>query len=84
MLTITGKPVYGAISIGPLALFHRNTISTAARTITDPEAEVQRFQSAREEAAAQLGQLYEKALETVKKRWRQSGKKTPPSLRSTR
>ncbi len=65
MLTITGKPVYGAISIGPLALFHRNTISTAARTITDPEVEVQRFQSAREEAAAQLGQLYEKALETV-------------------
>ena len=65
MLTITGKPVYGAISIGPLALFHRNTISTAVRTITDPEAEVKRFQSAREEAAAQLGQLYEKALETV-------------------
>lgn len=65
MLTITGKPVYGAISIGPLALFHRNTISTAVRTITDSEAEVQRFQSAREEAAAQLGQLYEKALETV-------------------
>ncbi|MBR0294283.1 MAG: phosphoenolpyruvate--protein phosphotransferase [Acidaminococcaceae bacterium] len=65
MLTITGKPVYGSISIGPLALFHRNTISTAACTITDPEAEVQRFQSAREEAAAQLGQLYEKALETV-------------------
>ena len=65
MLTITGKPVYGAISIGPLALFHRNTISTAVRTITDPEAEVQRFLSAREEAAAQLGQLYEKALETV-------------------
>ena len=45
MLTITGKPVYGAISIGPLALFHRNTISTAVRTITDPEAEVQRFLS---------------------------------------
>ena len=65
MLTITGKPVYGSISIGPLALFHRNTISTAARAITDPEAEVERFQSAREEAAAQLGQLYEKALETV-------------------
>ena len=65
MLTITGKPVYGAVSIGPLALFHRNTISTAVRSITDPEAEVQRFQAAREEAAAQLGQLYEKALETV-------------------
>ena len=65
MLTITGKPVYGAVSIGPLALFHRNTVSTSARTITDPEAEVQRFQAAREEAATQLGQLYEKALETV-------------------
>ena len=65
MLTITGKPVYGAVSIGPLALFHRNTISTAARVISDPEAEIRRFQAAREEAAAQLGQLYEKALETV-------------------
>ena len=65
MLTITGKPVYGAVSIGPLALFHRNTISTAARTITDPEAEVQRFQAAREEACAQLGELYDKALKTV-------------------
>ena len=65
MLTITGKPVYGAVSIGPLALFHRNTISTAARVISDPEAEIRRFQAAREEAAAQLGQLYEKALATV-------------------
>ena len=65
MLTITGKPVYGAVSIGPLALFHRNTISTAARTITDSEGEVQRFQEAREEACAQLGELYDKALKTV-------------------
>ena len=65
MLTITGKPVYGAVSIGPLALFHRNTISTAARTITDPEEEVQRFQAARKEACAQLGELYDKALKTV-------------------
>ena len=65
MLTITGKPVYGAVSIGPVALFHRNTISTAARVISDPEAEIRRFQAAREEAAAQLGQLYEKALATV-------------------
>ena len=65
MLTITGKPVYGAVSIGPLALFHRNTISTAARAITDPEGEVQRFQAAREEACAQLGELYDKALKTV-------------------
>ena len=65
MITITGKPVYGAVSIGPLALFRRNTISTAARIITDPDEEVQRFQAAREEAEAQLGQLYDKALETV-------------------
>jgi phosphotransferase system enzyme I (PtsI) len=51
MLTITGKPVYGAISIGPLALFHRNTISTAARTITDPEAEAAVDRTAQELAA---------------------------------
>ena len=33
MLTLKGKSVFSGISIGPLALFHRNTISTAVRPI---------------------------------------------------
>ena len=44
MLTLKGKSVFSGISIGPLALFHRNTISTAVRPIDDAEAEVARLE----------------------------------------
>ena len=53
MLTLKGKSVFSGISIGPLALFHRNTISTAVRPIDDAEAEVARFQIGR----ASLGKV---------------------------
>lgn len=65
MLTLHGKSVFNGITIGPLALFHRNTISTAVRPIDDADAEVARFQTARSEAQQQLAALYEKALEKV-------------------
>ena len=65
MLTLHGKSVFNGITIGPLALFHRNTISTAVRPIDDVEAEVARFQKAREEAQSQLADLYQKAIEKV-------------------
>ncbi len=65
MLTLKGKSVFSGISIGPLALFHRNTISTAVRPIEDAEAEVARFQKAREEAIGQLKDLYVKAVDKV-------------------
>ena len=65
MLTLKGKSVFPGITIGPLALFHRNTISTAQRPIQDAEAEVARFQDARKVAIEQLKDLYEKALEKV-------------------
>ena len=64
MLTLKGKSVFSGISIGPLALFHRNTISTAVRP-DDAEAEVARFQKAREEAIGQLKDLYVKAVDKV-------------------
>ena len=65
MLTLQGKSVFAGIAIGPLALFHRNTISTAPRAIDNAEAEVQRFQKARAEAVLQLQKLYEKAVEKI-------------------
>lgn len=65
MLTLKGKSVFSGIRIGPLALFHRNTISTAVRPIDDAEAEVARFQKAREEAIGQLKDLYVKAVDKV-------------------
>ena len=65
MLTLKGKSVFAAITIGPLALFHRNTISTAPHAIDDVEAETARFHKARQEAIEQLQSLYEKAVERV-------------------
>lgn len=65
MLTLHGKSVFGGITIGPIALFHRNTISTAVRPIEDADAEIARFRSACEKAKQQLAELYEKALEKV-------------------
>lgn len=65
MLTLQGKSVFSDIAIGPLALFHRNTISTARHPIDDAEDEVQRFQKARTEAIAQLQVLHRSAVEKV-------------------
>lgn len=65
MLTLKGKSVSSGITIGPLALFHRNTISTAVRPIDDAEAEVSRFQAARAASISQLQSLYEKAVEKI-------------------
>lgn len=65
MLTLKGKSVSSGITIGPLALFHRNTISTAVQPIDDAEAEVSRFQAARAASISQLQSLYEKAVEKV-------------------
>lgn len=65
MLTLKGKSVFAGITIGPLALFHRNTISTAPHPIDDIEAETARFHKARQEAIEQLQGLYDKALERV-------------------
>ena len=59
MLVLKGKSVNTGITIGPLALFHRNTISTAERKIEDVAAEIDRFQAAREAAIRQLQALYE-------------------------
>lgn len=65
MLTLQGKSVFAGITMGPIALFHRNTISTAKHPIENAEAEVARFQEAREEAIAQLQAIYEKAVQKV-------------------
>jgi phosphotransferase system enzyme I (PtsI) len=65
MLTVKGKCVFAGIAIGPLALFHRNTISTASRPVEDVEAEISRFQQARLESIEQLRALYDKALQRV-------------------
>jgi phosphotransferase system enzyme I (PtsI) len=65
MLTLKGKPVFQGIAIGPLALFHRNTVSTAVHAVEDSDAEIARFQAARQDSIRQLQDLYDKALQKV-------------------
>lgn len=65
MLVLKGKSVFSGITMGPLALFHRNTVSTARRRIKDTDAEVERFQEARLASIEQLKDMYEKAVQKV-------------------
>lgn len=65
MLVVKGKSVFSGITMGPLALFHRNTVSTARRRIKDTDAEVERFQEARSASIEQLKDMYEKAVQKV-------------------
>lgn len=65
MLVVKGKSVFSGITMGPLALFHRNTVSTAKRRIKDTDAEVERFQEARLASIEQLKDMYEKAVQKV-------------------
>lgn len=65
MLVVKGKSVFSGITMGPLALFHRNTVSTARRRIKDTDAEVERFQEARLASIEQLKGMYEKAVQKV-------------------
>ncbi len=61
MLTIQGKGVSSGIAIGPLFFFRRQEEAITHRTVTDTEAEWQRFLSAQSKAVEELGQLAEKA-----------------------
>ena len=65
MLVVKGKSVFSGITMGPLALFHRNTVSTARRRIKDTDADVERFQEARLASIEQLKDMYEKAVQKV-------------------
>lgn len=65
MLVVKGKSVFSGITMGPLALFHRNTVSTARRHVKDTEAETKRFQEARLASIEQLKDMYEKAVQKV-------------------
>ncbi|MCH5333178.1 MAG: phosphoenolpyruvate--protein phosphotransferase [Agathobacter sp.] len=64
-MEITGKSVFGGIAIGKLAIFAKAYHQVNREKIEDPQAEIRRFEEAKEEAKTQLGLLYEKALKEV-------------------
>jgi len=65
MIKYTGKGVYGAVAIGKVSVFKRQTASVEKVRITDPEAEKARVTAAKEKATEQLQAIYEKALAEV-------------------
>ena len=60
-----GKSVFGGIAIGHLCVYQKGEQQVTRQKIEDVEAEVKRFQVAREAAQAQLGELYDKAVKDV-------------------
>ncbi|MBO5238422.1 MAG: phosphoenolpyruvate--protein phosphotransferase, partial [Lachnospiraceae bacterium] len=65
MKKYTGKGVYGAIAIGKVSLFQRQDIQVKRLHIENEEAEIERFEEAKEMAVSQLKEIYEKALVEV-------------------
>lgn len=65
MITLTGKSVFGGVSIGKLSFYKRNQKVIKRAHVDDVEAECTRFQDAKAEAVSQLKELYDKALEDV-------------------
>lgn len=65
MITLTGKGVYGGIAIGRISFFHRRDLPIRRRSVSDTESELKRFEHAKEQAAAELRELYEKAKRDI-------------------
>ncbi len=64
-MELKGKSVFGGIAIGKLAVYKKKDTQVKRVKITDTEAELARFASAKETAKEQLAGLYEKALKEV-------------------
>ncbi len=65
MTEFMGKGVYGAIAIGKISVFNRREIAVKRTHITDIEGEKARVAAAKEMAAVQLREIYEKAVKEV-------------------
>lgn len=65
MITLSGKSVFGGVAIGKIAFYKRQEKQVRRYRVEDTEVEVARFEDAQETAIAQLGELYDKAMEDV-------------------
>ena len=65
MVTISGKSVFGGVSIGKLLFYQRNGKVIKRTHVDDVDKEWSRFQKAKDTAVAQLKKLYDKALDDV-------------------
>ena len=65
MITISGKSVFGGVSIGKLLFYKRNEKVIKRTHVDNVDEEMVRFQNAKDTAVEQLKGLYEKALDDV-------------------
>lgn len=65
MTKLKGKSVYQSIAVGPILRWNKQEIEITDEKITDTEAEIVRVKEAIEQAKAQLGKLYDKAVVEV-------------------
>ena len=65
MVTISGKSVFGGVSIGKLMFYKRSEKTIKRAHVDDVDAEWKRFQDAKDTAVSQLKELYDKAVDDV-------------------
>ena len=65
MKRYSGKGVCSAVAIGKIAVFRRQDIQVRRTRVDDPQAEIERLDAAKQAAAAQLREIYDKALKEV-------------------
>ena len=65
MRLYNGKSVFNGIAIGKIRVYKKDVQQVKRTKVTDMEAELSRFASAKEEAVRQLQGLYDKALKEV-------------------
>jgi phosphotransferase system enzyme I (PtsI) len=63
MTKYIGKGIYDAVAIGKISLFKRKKVKIESVKVADKEAELNRFEKAKQSALAQLEEIYNKALE---------------------
>lgn len=61
----TGKSIFNGIAIGKIRFLKKGKQTVACSKVQDVEAEVSRFEEAKQKALEQLAGLYEKAVEEV-------------------
>jgi phosphoenolpyruvate-protein phosphotransferase (PTS system enzyme I) len=67
MKKYNGKSIYKGVAIGSIKYYRKPELDTARHEITDIEAEVKKYENARDTAVRQLNDVYEKALAEVGK-----------------
>ena len=65
MKTYTGKSVFGGVAIGKISVYKKTEQQVKRVRISDVDAELARFEAAKEKAIQQLQGLYDKALKEV-------------------